>query len=468
MHKLLERQLKRILHLEGPLEQLPDGLKPFIESVDAAYEQTEGDRRLLERSLELTSAELVRRNEQLRKDISERQRMENHLRQLNETFLKLGTHFEKNVNLLTGVCGHLLGATCALYSKLNGGLLCTLGTWQAPSDFNPVDKPEGHICYDVICKGGSNLFVARDLPNSPYLTSDPNVQRYGLLTYIGKAVFCMGKPVGALCVVYQKDFEIDAQDKQILEIVGMAIGIEENRRQVEEALAERARELARSNQELEQFAYVASHDLQEPLRMIASYVQLLVKRYGDKLDGEAKEFIGYVVNGVSRMQILINDLLAYSRVGTHGKAFEPVDCEAVLKQALDSLQLTIRETGAQINQGHLPTVMGDSIQLGQLLQNLLGNAIKFRGKLPPHIHIEAKQNETEWLFAIRDNGIGIESKYFEQIFVIFRRLHSSEQYPGTGIGLAFCKKIVEKHGGRIWVESTPGKGTTFFFTLPVK
>jgi PAS domain S-box-containing protein len=238
------------------------------------------------------------------------------------------------------------------------------------------------------------------------------------------------------------------------------------RRRAEEALALKSADLARSNQELEQFAYIASHDLQEPLRMVSSYVQLLAKRYRGKLDPDADEFIGFAVDGAARMQRLINDLLLYSRVGTRGKPFEPIDSYQALAAALDNLQLAIADNGAAVSHDALPTVMVDGSQLTQLFQNLIGNAIKFHGAAPPRIHVSAREQEKEWLFSIRDNGIGIAAEDFERIFVIFQRLHSRGDYPGTGIGLAVCKRIVERHGGKIWLESEPGKGTTFFFTLP--
>jgi PAS domain S-box-containing protein len=246
---------------------------------------------------------------------------------------------------------------------------------------------------------------------------------------------------------------------------GMVRDITE-RKQAEEALKEKTEELARSNRNLEQFAYVASHDLQEPLRMVTSYVQLLAKRYKGKLDSDADEFISFALDGSLRMWKLINDLLTYSRVGTREKELKPTDCETVLNQSLNNLKVAIEENGAFVTHDPLPTVMVDNLQWVQLFQNLIGNAIKFRGNEPPRVHVSASRNGNGWIFSVRDNGIGIAPEYAESIFTIFKRLHGRKDYPGTGIGLAICKKIVERHGGRIWVESEVGKGATFYFTLP--
>jgi PAS domain S-box-containing protein len=230
-------------------------------------------------------------------------------------------------------------------------------------------------------------------------------------------------------------------------------------------LDQKATELARSNSELEQFAYIASHDLQEPLRMISSYLQLIERRYKGRLDQDADEYIHFAVDGAQRLKALINDLLSYSRAGNRGRPFEPVDTADLVEQLRQALQVTIRENGAEITTAALPVVMGDAAQLSQLFQNLVTNALKFRGEQPPRIHISAEPIPQGWQFAVRDNGIGIDPQYAERIFVIFQRLHGRDQYPGTGIGLAVCKRIVERHAGRIWVESQPGQGATFFFTL---
>jgi light-regulated signal transduction histidine kinase (bacteriophytochrome) len=249
------------------------------------------------------------------------------------------------------------------------------------------------------------------------------------------------------------------------ELLELEIG---ERKRAESILSQQSAELARSNSELEQFAYIASHDLQEPLRMVGSYVQLLERNYKNLFDAKGEEYIAFAVDGAKRMQMLINDLLAYSRVGTQGNEFGLTDCTGILGLAIKNLQKAIQENGATITCDPLPTVLADKTQLLQLFQNLLANAIKFRAERPPEIHITAKRIDGFWQFAVKDNGIGIEPRHFDRIFLIFQRLHSRRQYPGTGMGLAICKKIVDRHGGTIRPVSEPGTGTTFFFTLPLK
>jgi PAS domain S-box-containing protein len=238
------------------------------------------------------------------------------------------------------------------------------------------------------------------------------------------------------------------------------------RKAAEANLLQKVRELYRSNEELEQFAYFASHDLQEPLRMVASYTQLLARRYNGKLDSDADEFIAFAVDGASRMQRLIQDLLAYSRVGSKGMNLLDISSEDALHHALVNLRGAIEESSALVTHDRLPTVLADEMQLIQLFQNLVANAIKYQKSGIPLAHVSATRNgEKKWQFSVRDNGLGIDPQYFERIFGLFQRLHKREEFAGTGIGLAICKKIVERHGGRISVESQPGQGSTFRFTL---
>jgi len=240
------------------------------------------------------------------------------------------------------------------------------------------------------------------------------------------------------------------------------------RKKSEEQLVKTVAELKRSNEELQQFAYVASHDLQEPLRMVSSYTQLLSKRYSGQLDSDADEFIAFAVDGCNRMQGLIQDLLAYSRAGEGGKALLEVSGEEAMQAALTNLRVSIEQSGAIVTHGPLPDITTNAMQLTQVFQNLVGNAVKYRGAAVPRIHIGAEQSgDEEWIFSVRDNGLGIDPRYFEKIFVLFQRLHGRNEFAGTGIGLAICKKIVDRLGGRIWVESQTGKGSTFYFALPV-
>jgi len=267
----------------------------------------------------------------------------------------------------------------------------------------------------------------------------------------------------------QRRDEIGVLSTAVTRMVKSLRGMAEKEHGLRVDLAEHQRvqgELQRSNAELEQFAYVASHDLQEPLRMVGSYTGLLKRRYQGKLDGEADEFIAYAMGGVTRMQALINDLLTYSRAGRGDRPLEETDSGQALARALDSLQAAIADKQAVVSHGALPVVCANIIQLTQLFQNLIGNALKFCKDRRPEIRVGAQRQGPEWVFSVQDNGIGIDPQYRERIFLLFQRLHKREEYEGTGIGLAICKKIVEQQGGRIWVESEPGNGSTFKFTLP--
>lgn len=271
-----------------------------------------------------------------------------------------------------------------------------------------------------------------------------------------------GKPVPILFSSSLMDTQAGLHER----IVCIAHDITE-RKVAEEKINQQVEELARSNAELEKFAYVASHDLQEPLRMVASYTQLLARRYKDRLDKDANEFIDYAVDGVERMQALINDLLQYSRVSTQKTKLTPINCSDIVDQVCRMLQKSIEENDAKITRNKLPTINGNATQLNQLFQNLITNAIKFRDKTNPSVRIEATQQNNEWLFSVRDNGIGIEPQYHNRVFELFQRLHVQSEYKGTGLGLAICKKIVELHGGKIWIEPNNGHGTVFNFTIPV-
>jgi PAS domain S-box-containing protein len=288
-----------------------------------------------------------------------------------------------------------------------------------------------------------------------------------ITSFLGVPLKQAGRTIGLIGLA-NKEAGYSHADREAVEALSAAFAEALIRKRAEEELKRTLVDLQRSNAELEQFAYVASHDLQEPLRTVASFVQLLARRYKGELDSDADEFIAYATDGANRMQRLINDLLVYSRVSTRGKEFELADCTHALGQAIANLQKVILENGAVVTNDDMPRVKADETQLIQLFQNLIDNAIKFHSEEPPRIHVAARKEGKEWLFSVQDNGIGIDPQYNERIFVIFQRLHEKDKYPGTGIGLAICKRIVERHRGRIWVESTPEKGSTFLFTIPEK
>jgi signal transduction histidine kinase/AmiR/NasT family two-component response regulator len=274
-----------------------------------------------------------------------------------------------------------------------------------------------------------------------------------------------GRAVGVIGLA-NKPTDFTAGDVRMAKAFGDMAAIALRRVQAEEAIERYAADLERSNEDLEQFAYVISHDLREPVRMIRSFLQLLEDRFGDRLPPKAQEYVAYAVDGAGRMHEMIGALLDLSRVGTRGKDPAPTEVEAVLERTLKSLGRVIEEAGAEVTHAPLPTVLADRAQLAQVFQNLIANGIKFcREGVPPRVHVSAEREGDEWLFSVADNGIGIDLEQAGRLFQIFQRLHTAEEYPGTGIGLALCRRIVERHGGRIWVESEPGRGSTFFFTL---
>ncbi|MHB9038681.1 MAG: ATP-binding protein [Armatimonadota bacterium] len=275
----------------------------------------------------------------------------------------------------------------------------------------------------------------------------------------------LGNNVVGLLAVANASREYCDEDLATMQRLAAFYSLAIQHKRSEEVLAKHVENLARSNADLQQFAYIASHDLQEPLRMVSSYVQLLARRYQGKLDKDADEFIEFAVDGAHRMQALINGLLEYSRVSTRGIQFEPVSCDAVLDSALRNLQVAVEESGAIVTRDPLPEVNGDAVQLVQLLQNLIVNAIKFRSDDPLCVHVSVEMTGDEWIFSVRDNGIGIAPENAERIFQLFERLQTEKG--GTGLGLAICRKIVERHHGRIWVESELGRGSIFYFTIPV-
>ena len=305
--------------------------------------------------------------------------------------------------------------------------------------------------------------IVNDYPNHS-LASAAGVTR-GIKSMASLPVKVAGRIIGVVNILSREANHFSPDRVSLLRtIIGGLGALVENAR-LYETLEQRADELTRSNAELEQFAYAASHDLQEPLRMVTSYVQILHDDYKGKLSEDADRFIGYAIEGATRMKALIDDLLAFSRVGTETESHTQSDCNQILEQALGDLDAAIVDTGAVITHEHLPTVNGNPTQLAQLFQNLISNGMKFHGENPPRVHVGVKSNTGEWVFSVRDNGIGIPSHQFDRIFLMFQRLHHRSEYPGTGIGLALCQKIVQRHGGRIWVESELDLGSTFYFTI---
>ena len=288
----------------------------------------------------------------------------------------------------------------------------------------------------------------------------------GFLSFIAVPMITKGEVVGIMHLRSSKENAFTERDRRLAESVGAAIASAFANARLYERLRLQAEELRRSNAELEQFAYVASHDLQEPLRMVSSYVQLLSRRYRDRLDSDADEFISFAVDGAQRMQLLIEALLTYSRVGTRELRPEKTSLNLVFDQAAANLSMAVESCGGVVTRDELPTLTTDSQQMLRLLQNLLSNALKFRGDEPPRVHVASRQEGGDWLFSVSDNGIGIPPEHRQRVFLVFQRLHGRGQYEGTGIGLAICKRIVERHHGRIWIGEESGNGSVFHFTLP--
>ncbi len=346
-------------------------------------------------------------------------------------------------------------AELALRALQQAGLEVTADVAQTAEEFTVLVRKN---LYDVI-------LADYKLPNWNGMESVEVLRREGLDVPVILVSGALGEVTAVDCIKQgAADYVLKDQLGRLPESVRRAMQGKRLREDHRQSLED----LARSNRDLEQFAYVASHDLQEPLRMVATYTQLLAERYQGKLDSNADQYIHYAVDGALRMQKLVQDLLAFSRVGRQGLALESADCNAVLQTALKNLEEAILESGAVVQHEQLPVLIADGAQLVQVFQNLIGNAIKFRGSDPPLIRVSAKEQGKEWVFSAADNGIGIAPEHGESVFVIFRRLHTHAEYPGNGIGLSICKKIIEQHGGRIWVDSEPGRGSIFHFTIPIK
>jgi PAS domain S-box-containing protein len=439
--KAEEELMKYHEHLEEMVKTRTEELRKAMD--DLARSNTELEQRVADRTAQLQTA-----NKQLESELAERARVEDAIRESENRFQSLS---EASLEAIVIHDDGILLSANSQYSKMFGYALEELPGKQvipltvAPEAIEAMRKE--------IATGGEGPYESTGLRKDG--TRFPMEIRVREVEYKGRKA-----RVAAI-------MDITERKKAEEELMKYHEHLEEMVKTRTDDLRKAMDDLARSNTELERFAYVASHDLQEPLRMVTSYLQLLERRYKDQLDGEALEFINYAVDGSTRMKTLINDLLAYSRVGTRGKEFTLTDCEDILERVLSTLQVSIKESQARVTHDPLPKLMADDTQLEMLFQNLIGNAIKFHGEKPPRVHVGVKKDEKNWIFSVSDNGIGIDPQFFERIFIIFQRLHNREDYPGTGIGLAISKRIVERHGGRIWIESQPEKGSTFFFTLPI-
>jgi PAS domain S-box-containing protein len=433
-YRLLQVRSVPIFEEDGTLREWV-GTCTDITEHGKAEEELQQHREHLEELVEERSAELKRTNQELQVEIAEHRRIEEALRQSEDRFRNI--YENAMIGLYrTAPDGTILLANPALVRML------------------------GYSSFDQLAR--RNLEEVGYEPQYPRSSFKQTIEREGHVLGLESA---WKKADGTTLFLRESARAVRDESGNTLYYEGSVEDISARKR-AEDRLRATMADLERSNKELEQFAYVASHDLQEPLRMVSSYTQLLARRYGDQLDQDAHDFIAYAVEGAERMQRLINDLLTYSRLGTRGQAFRETDCERALEDALANLQTAVDETDATVTHGPLPTLLADESQLTQIFQNLVSNALKFHSQAPPRVHVAAERGDDEWVFSVADNGIGIDPEYHERIFVIFQRLNAGEEYPGTGIGLALCKRIVERHDGRIWVESQLGEGATFYFTIP--
>ena len=446
----------------------------------------------LQQEVERLTARLAQRDEELAsfkaRSHSERRTGRAAIVQIEQTVLDVyaAETFEEALHVLALQSRLVVGAHQAAISYVPDGdfkaAVHTHSFSEKYERYNTYDvMPTGHGVWGLVVKSRSPVRMTEEevyshpqFMNFSGLKDSRGLEHPPMPGWL--AVPMLGKDGRLLGVIqlsdkFEGDFTEDDQDQLVNLATLFAPSFElqyvnEDLQDRAASLRETTLELQRSNAELEQFAYVASHDLQEPLRMISSYVQLLARRHRDRLDSDADEFIGFAVYGANRMQTLINDLLAYSRVSTQGRPFEPVNCELVLDNVLENLKAAIADSGAVVSRDRMPSIDGDPTQMSQLFQNLIANALKFGSEALPEVHLGVSRIDGHWHFSVTDNGIGIDPKFSEKIFVMFQRLHGRSKYDGNGIGLSICKKIVERHGGRIWVEPEVRSGSKFCFTVP--
>ncbi len=472
MHKLLQSQLQT--HL-GDLKKVPAEWGAFLQSITEAYQQADDDRMRLRQEIADTKRgqEVSRESEQrlLKQQAALVEIARGKI--INESEL---TNMFPDLAESAGRALEVERTSIWLYDEGHTKIRCSDLYELTPNRHSSgLELPAA--AFPAYFRGIEieRVIAAHDVSKNPYTKEFVEIycKPLGISSMLDAPIRVGGRTVGVVCHEHigpPRRWTTEDQTfvGSISDFVSLAVEISERRR-AEAALQSTISDLAHSNAELEQFAYVASHDLQEPLRMMASYAQLLSRRYGGKLDKEADEFIHFMVSGSQRMQSLILDLLDYSRVTRLVKPPVPVRVKTVIEETVGNMKKSLEDSGGQVknNVDANAVVIGNSMQLARVVQNLLGNAIKFaKPGQPPRIEVSAHRDGNYWVFAVRDEGIGMDPKFYDRVFMIFQRLHTQDEYPGTGIGLAICKKIVEQHSGRIWVESEPAKGSTFFFNIP--